>query len=237
MAESNTWLTDKGASRAETYLAESDAYIVERVRVVGLMRDILGWNFETVEGLSLLDLGCGDGRVSRLLAERYPKNTFTLLDGSSQMLGKAKKTMEGVNAVFSVKSFERLMEEEPEDQKYDFVFSSLAIHHLDFRGKQRLYCRIYRELKFGGLFLNYDVVLPSSERAEKWHFSMWRDWIREQGNETGRFDLLPESYKAKAENKPSRLADHLRALEESGFCDVECHYKYGIFCLYGGTKR
>jgi hypothetical protein len=27
------------------------------------------------------------------------------------------------------------------------------------------------------------------------------------------------------------------ALEECGFCDVDCHYTFGVFCLYGGAKR
>jgi tRNA (cmo5U34)-methyltransferase len=113
----------------------------------------------------------------------------------------------------------------------------MAIHHLGFPEKRRLYARIYRELRFGGLFLNYDVVLPASERTEAWHFAMWRDWMNEHAREKGKFDALPETAKAKPENKPSRLPDHLRALEECGFCDVDCHFKYGVFCLYGGAKR
>jgi tRNA (cmo5U34)-methyltransferase len=190
----------------------------------------------------VLDLGCGDGRLSRIIAERFPRHTYYLLDGSAVIFEKAKEMMKGFNAVFLEKTFERLIAEEPVDQQYDFVFSSMAIHHLDFFDKQRLYERIYRELKFGGLFLNYDVVLPVSEPTEKWHFEMWRNWMNERferngkNEKKGKFDSLPESAKGKAENKYSRMADHLRALEACGYRDVDCHYKYGAFCLYGGTK-
>ena len=174
---------------------------------------------------------------SRTLAESFPNNSFFLLDGSAEMLEKSKEMMKGFEVTLMTRTFEELVKGEAEDQRFDFVFSSMAIHHLGFPEKRLLYAWIYRELRFGGLFLNYDVVLPVSERIETWHFAMWRDWMNERSKEKGRFDALPESSKAKPENKPSRLSDHLYALEECGFCDVDCHYKYGVFCLYGGTKR
>ena len=43
-------------------------------------------------------------------------------------------------------------------------------------------------------------------------------------------------YKKKLENKPSGLVEQLRLLEDIGFRDVDCFYKYGIFALFGGTK-
>jgi tRNA (cmo5U34)-methyltransferase len=242
MSESNTWLNEKGHSQIETFLADSDEFIVERARALELMIDIFKWNSAGAEGLSVLDLGCGDGRLSRIIAERFSHHAYHLLDGSAVMIEKAKERMMGFKAVFFEKTFERLIAEDPVDQQYDFVFSSMAIHHLELFDKQKLYGRIYRELKFGGLFLNYDVVLPVSERAEKWYFEMWRDWMNERferngkKEKKGRFDSLPENAKAKAENKPSRLTDHLQALEACGYRDVDCHYKYGVFCLYGGTK-
>jgi len=237
MSESNTWLSDEGQRQTATFLADSDAFIVERERALKLMVSIFSLNFPKREALSILDLGCGDGRWSRALAERFPNNSFFLFDGSAAMLEKSKETMRGFDATFMARTFEELVEGEAEDQGFDFVFSSMAIHHLGFPEKRLLYALIYRELRFGGLFLNYDVVLPVSERVETWHFAMWRDWMNERAKEKGRFDTLPESSKAKPENKPSRLPDHLRALEECGFCDVDCHFKYGVFCLYGGTKR
>jgi tRNA (cmo5U34)-methyltransferase len=237
MVESNTWLGEEGPQLIETFLTDSDVFVIERARALKLAMDIFSWNFPKPQGLSILDLGCGDGRLCRAFAKRFPSNSYILLDGSPVMLGKSRDTMKGFDATFIEETFEALIENEPDDQRFDFVLSSLAIHHLGFQQKRQLYAHIYRELRFGGLFLNYDVVLPASERVETWHFAMWRDWMNEHTNERGKFDALPDDAKAKAENKPTRLPDHLRALEESGFCDVDCHYKYSVFCLYGGTKR
>lgn len=59
----------------------------------------------------------------------------------------------------------------------------------------------------GGMFVNIDVVRPSSEQIEQYQFRMWVDWInqtlRELGraHEVGKHDGLPGVCKAKAENQ------------------------------------
>jgi tRNA (cmo5U34)-methyltransferase len=54
--------------------------------------------------------------------------------------------------------------------------------------------------------------------------------------EIGKHDRLPDVYKSKSENKPSGLLEQLRVLQEVGFRDVDCHFKHGIFALFGGAK-
>jgi transposase InsO family protein len=61
----------------------------------------------------------------------------------------------------------------------------LEIHHLDFQGKSQIYAKIFRDLKFDGLFLNSDPVLPTSKRSEQWQFNMWTDWIKEHLQRNG----------------------------------------------------
>jgi len=47
---------------------------------------------------------------------------------------------------------------------------------------------------------------------------------------------VPSGYKKQPENKPSGLMEQIQMLQETGFRDVDCFYKYGIFALFGGTK-
>jgi tRNA (cmo5U34)-methyltransferase len=54
--------------------------------------------------------------------------------------------------------------------------------------------------------------------------------------EIGAHDGLPDLYKSKKDNNPSPLFDQLQVLEKTGFKDVDCFFKYGIFALFGGTK-
>jgi len=41
---------------------------------------------------------------------------------------------------------------------------------------------------------------------------------------------------SRPENHYDRLDKQLLFLNELGYKDVECHYKYGIFCIYGAKK-
>lgn len=235
---SNTWLT--GTAQANDYVSTADVIIVERHRTMKLLADIFRYHFGEQNGLRVLDLGGGDGVITEYLRERYPDNTFTLLDGSADMLEKARQRLDDQDVVFTQQTFEEYLDAPPEDQKYDFIFSSNAIHHLDFLDKSRLYAKLFRELAFSGAFINIDVVKAASERSERWQFAMWEDWMDERlaqlGGEVGQYDGLPQAAKAKPENKPNGLFEQMELLRRIGFRDVDCFYKYGVFAVFGGTK-
>ena len=234
---SNTWLT--GSVQANTYVSTADVIIVERQRTMKLLADIFRYHFGEQTGLHVLDLGGGDGVITEYLQERYPGNAFTLLDGSADMLEKARQRLDDRDIVFIQQTFEEYLDAPPEDQRYNFIFSSNAIHHLDFLDKSRLYAKLFRELAFGGAFVNIDVVKATSKRSERWQFTMWEDWMNErltQLGEVGKYDGLPQAAKAKPENKPSGLFEQLELLRQIGFRDVDCFYKYGVFAMFGGTK-
>lgn len=156
------------------------------------------------------------------------------------MLAKARQRLAGKGVAFVQQTFEAYLDAPPQDQAYDFAFSSNAIHHLDWLGKSRLYAKLYRELAFGGAFANIDVVKAASERSERWQFAMWEDWMNERlaqtEGEVGTHDGLPEVAKAKPENKPSGLVEQLELLKRVGFRDIDCFYKYGVFAMFGGVK-
>ena len=91
MNNSNTWLT--GSEQSDFYLNSRDIILVERERCLKLLVDLFEYNFPEKENLSILDLGCGDGIISKILSQRYPNNTFYLLDGSNVMLEKVSKSI------------------------------------------------------------------------------------------------------------------------------------------------
>ncbi len=240
--KTNLWLADAGKQQREFYTNSADVIILERQRGIKLLLDIFSYHFADPDGLKILDLGCGDGFITEYLYKSHPQNDFYLIDGSEEMISKAQERLKYQRMTFIKESFEDYIMLSDAVEKYNFVFSSMAIHHLDINQKSRLYSKLYQELCDNGLFINFDVVLPSSKKSEEWQFYMWRDWMNETlrnsglESEVGKYDNLPDIYKSKEENQPSSLFDQLDLLIKIGFKDVDCFFKYGIFALFGGIK-
>jgi tRNA (cmo5U34)-methyltransferase len=239
----NTWLSSDSKELIDYYLNAADVIVVERERCIKLLLDILGYHFKEERNLKILDLACGDGTITQRFNTAYPDHQYVLMDGSGDMIERAKAKLHGAkNVTFIHESFEEFIDNEDATTKYDFIFSSNAIHHLDAIGKAKLYFKIYLMLNTDGLFINYDVVHPATERSEQWQLNMWRQWINEalikkgRSEDVGRHDGLPDLYKSKQDNHPGPLLDQLRILEKIGFRDVDCFFKYGIFALFGGIK-
>ncbi|MDH3975570.1 MAG: class I SAM-dependent methyltransferase [Deltaproteobacteria bacterium] len=239
---SNTWLTEKGKQQVDYYTASKDVILVERKRTSKLLFDLFRYHFDTTRPQKILDLGCGDGEMALQFSDKFPNNQFYLMDGSHDMLSKAQDSLKGDNIHFIKKTFEEYLSNEPVSSKYNFIYSSNAIHHLDFSGKSQLFARVFSELAQNGMFIIIDLVRPPSEQCEKWQFRMWVDWINQtlaesgREDEAGKHDGLPGIYKAKAENQPDGLFEQLEVLRKCGFRDVDCFYKYGVFTLFGGIK-
>jgi tRNA (cmo5U34)-methyltransferase len=243
MDRHNTWLYQGGIRQVELYTSTADAILPERHRIIQLLSDIAGYHLGERTELAFLDLGCGDGVVTEQMHARFPQSAFTLLDGSTMMLDKARQRLgEEGSFCFLCQTFEAYVDADVQDARYDCCFSVNAIHHLDWMGKTRLYAKLYRELVHGGLLLVSDPVLPSSERSEAWQFAIWRDWMARNlvasghADEAAKYDGLPQKYKHEPENKPSGLFDQMRLLERIGFRNVDCFWKLGIFAVFGGTK-
>jgi tRNA (cmo5U34)-methyltransferase len=187
----------------------------------------------------VLDLGCGYGLFIQELLKSFTPAKVRLVDGSNEMLDAAKERLgKQTNLFFTQASFQELLSNDPLNENFDFIYSSLAIHHLPFEEKQKLYSYIYNHLSIGGYFVHYDVVVPPSEKLERYYLSIWRQWIKEHPAIEKRKELIgiPEEYKDNKDNVPDTLDSQLRAMKEIGFKDVDCFFKCGIFSLFGGFK-
>jgi trans-aconitate 2-methyltransferase len=94
------------------------------------------WARELIAKLNLsgdehiLDVGCGDGKVTAELARAVPRGSVTGMDASPQMIEFAKKT-------FSTRKFPNLRFRVMDarkikfDRQFDLVFSNAALHWVD----------------------------------------------------------------------------------------------------------
>ena len=172
----NNWLNEN-QSQIDYYLNSKDIILVDRKRQLKIMTDLFTYYLGQKDHLRFLDIGCGDGILTKIMLNvcKDKECRFDLLDGSETMLGRAKENLGTKNTNFTLSSFEDFMNQNQAEHEYDFIYSSMAIHHLEHHKKQTLYSKIYTLLKFQGVFINIDVVLPVSRITEEFQFQMWLD--------------------------------------------------------------
>src|SRR4030042_2625290 len=225
----------------QEYRDSADVYIVERRRLLDILKSFYVHFIGNKPKNNVLDLGCGDGIITHELLKIDNSIVATLIDGSEDMLNKAAERLKGFKNINFIKaSLQELFDKKIALQKFNFIVSSLAIHHLTMEEKKALFRTIYSHLNDGGYFLNIDVILAPAETLEHWYLSLWREWISERKTTMGildnSYDDIIQRYKDNRDNKPDTLAKQLKALKSVGFKDVDCYYKYGIFTMYGGRK-
>jgi tRNA (cmo5U34)-methyltransferase len=120
-----------------------------------------------VEAHAALELGIGTGETARRVRALHPSASWTGIDASESMLGRAREAMPGADLRRG-----RLEEQLPEGP-FDLVVSALAVHHLNGAGKRDLFRRVAAAVRSGGLFVLGDVVIP--ERPEDAQIEI--DWV------------------------------------------------------------
>lgn len=106
---------------------------------------------------SILDLGIGSGVTARLVLAAHPEAQLVGIDASAEMLAGAAQNLDPDRTRLLVGRLEDDLPEGP----FDLVISSLAVHHLDDRGKADLFRRIHAVLAPGGRFVLADLIDPS----------------------------------------------------------------------------
>lgn len=223
------------------YRDSADVYIVERTRMLEILKSFYTHFISGKPNSKILDLGCGDGIVTDEILKIDNSVEATLIDGSEDMLANAKDRLKDYkNIHFIQASFQEILKNSIPLKIYDFAVSSLAIHHLTMEEKISLFRTVYNRLKTGAYFVNIDVILAPSDVLEQWYLQLWRQWITERKSlleiEGDQYNSIVEKYKDNTDNKPDTLSDQLDALQSIGFKNVDCFYKYGIFTMFGGRK-
>jgi len=107
------------------------------------------WGRKLIDELTLhgretvIDLGCGDGVLTKLIAERVSEGTVLGVDSSPSMIAAAKK-LEGGNLRFEILDINDLAFE----GEFDVAFSNAALHWV--KDHDRLLDRVLRSLRTGG---------------------------------------------------------------------------------------
>ncbi|MDX6651835.1 MAG: trans-aconitate 2-methyltransferase [Solirubrobacterales bacterium] len=168
------------------------------------------WGREILERLELdgdetvLDAGCGSGRVTRLLVERLPRGRVIGADASPSMIEVAGRAL-GESAELVVADLVHLNLEEP----VDLVFSNATFHWI--LDHERLFANLHRLIRPGGRLVaqcggagNVATVRAAISQV-----------IREQPF-AEHFEGIPKLW-----NFPTPQDEKI-ILERAGFANVDC---------------
>ncbi|MHA2007544.1 MAG: class I SAM-dependent methyltransferase [Promethearchaeota archaeon] len=222
------------------YLDEADFYIPERDILLRILASFYRKFITSNKKKRILDLGCGNGILSKTLFNHNSNLEIVVTDGSKEMLIEAKKEFDGIPVLeFCQITFEEIIQGKFKKGLFDLIISSFAIHHLNMTQKMKLFNRVFEMMNLGSYFINIDVVVSDYENYNDWYYDLWKEWIiinQKSLNINKSFEQVPEEARRKSENHFDLLGEQLDGLKLIGFSDVECHYKYGVFAIYGGKK-
>jgi tRNA (cmo5U34)-methyltransferase len=218
----------------ELFDAVATEYDMQRRQLIPCFDEFYGMALSLAESASsaprILDLGAGTGLFSGMVLQKYPAARLTLVDLSESMLDVARQRLSQVPHVeYVVADYSSCTFVEP----FDIIVSSLSIHHLTHPAKRQLFSTIYRLLNEGGTFVNADQVQGHTPGMDAYYRKRWLEAIGQSG-------LSQEAIDASIERRQvdinAKLGDQLLWLEQAGFAEVDCMYKYLDFAVFYGKK-
>jgi trans-aconitate 2-methyltransferase len=93
-----------------------------------------------------LDAGCGTGRVTAVLLDRFPYMTVLAVDASANMVAEARRQLAPFGRRVQVEQLDLL--DMNKTESFDLVFSTAVFHWIQDR--TRLFSNLYRSLRGGG---------------------------------------------------------------------------------------
>ncbi len=132
-----------------------DALVEGPMSVSRLRKDMLA-QMGDLNGKRILDVGCGTGTMAILIKKKFPVAEVVGLDGDLQILAIARSKAERPKVEIRFEQGMSFGLPYP-DGSFDFVLTSVMLHHLNKEDKQKTARKMYRALCSGGRLLGADL--------------------------------------------------------------------------------
>jgi tRNA (cmo5U34)-methyltransferase len=193
----------------------------------------------------IVEIGCGDGRLSAAVLELFPRASIVALDGSPSMRAAARARLSPFGDRARVVPFDLATVDWWETIfGADAVVSALTLHHLNDAKKQYVYKAIADRLPAQGALLMADLIAPSHGAGRTLAADLWDASVRVQAgaiDESARADAFEAArwnlhrYPDPSEH-PAALFHHLVWLRHAGFTAVDCWWLFAGHAVFGGYK-
>jgi len=196
----------------------------------------------------ILELCCGEGLLAEVLLDKFPAVTIQGLDGSVEMLQRARERLARFGDRFRSELFDLASAAwRKPGFEINAVVSSMAIHHLMGPQKKELFIDVNRMLAPDGVFIIADIVEHPGDMGRHLAAETLDEVVRgrslELDGNTSAFDFFrkegwnifryldPEDI-----DKPSPLFDQLKWLEQAGFVNIDIHWMLAGHAIFSARK-
>jgi len=170
---------------------------------------------------SVVDLGCGDGRLLALVLTARPNARGVAADFSPAMLERAEARFAGDERVTVVAhDLDSPIDALAAPGSVDAVVSSFAIHHVVDERKRAVCREAFALLRPGGVFANLEHVASSDDELH-------RRFLERIGTDPADDD---------PSNKLTSVDTQLTWLTDIGYVHVECAWKWLELALLVGRR-
>lgn len=237
-------LPDRGSPAFERDVRAMFTHIVQRYdwfdHVVSMGNDYLWrpralWALARFQGPTarvhrVLDVGCGTGDLTRLVARTFPSSTVVGADFTGAMLRLAARRTSDGRSASRIRYVRAHAGRLPlPDASFDLVVSAFVVRNLvDLPGVFREFRRVLRP---GGTVLTLEITEPESRlvgRLFHSYFDHVVPWLGVAVRSAGPYRYLPDSLRSLPPP-----AEMVRFMREAGFPRVERHpQSMGIVTAY-----
>ncbi|MCA9052480.1 MAG: class I SAM-dependent methyltransferase [Planctomycetaceae bacterium] len=181
---------------------------------------------------SILDLGCGTGNLSVLMAERYPEASLTVVDLSAESLEVCRRRVAPLTTLQVCEADFRALDYAP--GAFDLIVSSIAVHHLELLEKRQLFQQIFGWLSPGGVFTFADQFRGVTRELYARHIENWHKLTQAAGSSEADWEMWMQHQRD--HDHHDTLPEQIDLLRESGFDAVDCVWRYLLWGVVTATK-
>jgi len=160
----------------------------------------------------LLDLGCGTGLELDEIFKILPDIQVTGIDMTQIMLDKLKQKHPDKKMTLICGNY---FDVPFETEKYGCAVSFQTMHHFSHEAKTRLYRKIARSLKPGGIYIECDYMVEKQEE-EDFYYAENARLRREQGIPDDEFIHY---------DTPCTMENQIKILHSAGFHDAKTAFR------------
>jgi tRNA (cmo5U34)-methyltransferase len=198
-----------------------------------MLRTLIGYIPYDLRPRRIVELGCGGGDLSALIAERHPKAEIHLVDFAAEMIETCRRRFAGAaNLHYHTEDFAQI---EFGEGSVDLVVSSISIHHLDDQAKQTLFRRVFFWLREGGVLGYSDQFRGATDEINATHLRRWQE-------EALRLGCSQEEWETWMRHQDEHdhhatLETQLEWLHAAGFAPVDCPWRHLLWTVLIAHKR